>query len=361
MQEIIINLHIHTFYSDGHGSHTDVCKAAAECGLDAIIVTDHNVLVQDVSRYYEFNGKKILLLTGEEVHDQTRNPQKNHLLVIGAKTEVSRFAENPQELINQVKNAGGLSFIAHPVDLELPLFHETNISWVDWVVDGFDGLEIWNGLSELKSVIRNKFDAIKFGLFPELLAHNPLPETISTWDRLLIEGKRIVAVGGSDSHALPVRMGFIKRTIFPYQYHFSAINTHIISDENLTGNPLLDGEIIYSCLRKGNAFIGYDLPRNTRGFRFTACSQNNFVIMGDEVTLGDDPFYLEICLPDQAEIHLIKNGSIIQREISTFMKYQAITPGVYRVEVYRKFLGKKRGWIFSNPIYIRSKNDSPFA
>jgi len=26
---------------------------------------------------------------------------------------------------------------------------------------------------------------------------------------------------------------------------------------------------------------------------------------------------------------------------------------VYRVEVFRTYLGKKRGWIYSNPIYLR--------
>jgi len=28
-------------------------------------------------------------------------------------------------------------------------------------------------------------------------------------------------------------------------------------------------------------------------------------------------------------------------------------PGSYRLEAYRRYLGKKRGWIFSNPIYVR--------
>ena len=31
----------------------------------------------------------------------------------------------------------------------------------------------------------------------------------------------------------------------------------------------------------------------------------------------------------------------------------ATEPGVYRVEVWRSYLGRKRGWIFSNPIYVR--------
>jgi hypothetical protein len=29
------------------------------------------------------------------------------------------------------------------------------------------------------------------------------------------------------------------------------------------------------------------------------------------------------------------------------------SPGVYRVEAYIEFKGKRRGWIFSNPIYVK--------
>ncbi|MFC2065328.1 PHP domain-containing protein, partial [Chloroflexota bacterium] len=83
MHEIVINLHIHTRYSDGNLNHAEICQAAADCGLDAIITTDHNILVQGINRYYEFGDKNVLLLTGEEIHDQSREPQKNHLLVLG--------------------------------------------------------------------------------------------------------------------------------------------------------------------------------------------------------------------------------------------------------------------------------------
>ena len=45
MHEIILNLHMHTRYSDGAGTHADIATAAMKAGLDAVIVTDHNVLV----------------------------------------------------------------------------------------------------------------------------------------------------------------------------------------------------------------------------------------------------------------------------------------------------------------------------
>jgi len=62
----------------------DIAQAAIQCGLDAVIVTDHNVLVRGFESYFKNGSHRVLMLIGEEIHDQFRNPQKNHLLVFGA-------------------------------------------------------------------------------------------------------------------------------------------------------------------------------------------------------------------------------------------------------------------------------------
>src|SRR6266581_7404675 len=105
MHELIINLHMHTIYSDGGGTHQDIARAALKCGLDAVIVTDHNVLVSGPQGYYREGKKQVLMLLGEEVHDQARHPQKNHLLVLGANREMATFAQNPQNLIDNIRGA----------------------------------------------------------------------------------------------------------------------------------------------------------------------------------------------------------------------------------------------------------------
>ena len=92
MNEFIINLHMHTTYSDGSGTHAEIVQAALQAGLDAVITTDHNVLVNGPAGYYQDGDRKVLLLVGEEVHDQTAIPQKNHLLVIGAGREMAELA-----------------------------------------------------------------------------------------------------------------------------------------------------------------------------------------------------------------------------------------------------------------------------
>ncbi|MBI2333817.1 MAG: PHP domain-containing protein, partial [Chloroflexi bacterium] len=212
MHETIVNLHMHTRYSDGSGLHKDIAAAALKAGVDVVIVTDHNILVQGFEGYYKDKNQKVLMLIGEEVHDQGRDPQKNHLLVFGANRELATFAENPQNLINQVREAGGICFLAHPDDPEAKAFNETDISWEDWSVQNYTGIELWNALSELKTVVPTKLHGAFYAFFPALVANQPIPNTLAKWDELLSTGNKVVAIGGSDAHALDMHMGALHRT-----------------------------------------------------------------------------------------------------------------------------------------------------
>ncbi|HZD10996.1 MAG TPA: PHP domain-containing protein, partial [Candidatus Binatia bacterium] len=69
MHEAVGNMHMHTPYSDGEKWHKEVADDAIRAGLDFVIVTDHNVWVHGVEGYYENDEGRVLLLTGEEVHD----------------------------------------------------------------------------------------------------------------------------------------------------------------------------------------------------------------------------------------------------------------------------------------------------
>lgn len=356
MLELLLNVHMHTPYSDGSGSHEDIAKAALKCGIDAVIVTDHNVYVHGIEGYRREGKRQVLLMMGEEVHDRTRDPQKNHLLIFGAKRELSPYGNNPQELINQVQRAGGLSFIAHPLDPALPIFNEDDISWEDWDVRGFTGLEIWNGFSELKRAIRTRLDGLFYAYFPQYYPVGPFPETLRRWDDLMITRReRIVAIGGSDAHALHMRLGPLRRTVFPYEYHFYSVNTHLLTNDCLCGDDFqADAGVVLTALRQGHAFIGYDLPASTRGFRFTAQGQGATAIMGDEIRLETGVTF-QIRLPGKAECILVRDGQPIRRwnpgrDIHAHITNQ---PGIYRVECYLQYLGRRRAWIFSNPIYVR--------
>jgi hypothetical protein len=353
MHEVVVNLHMHTRYSDGSGVHKDIATAALKAGVDVVIVTDHNVLVQGFEGYYKDRSKRLLMLIGEEIHDQARDPQKNHLLVFGAGRELATFAEEPQRLIDAVRESSGLSFLAHPDDPEAPAFKETDISWVDWSVQKYTGIELWNALSELKTVVPTKLHGAFYAYFPALVAHHPIPSTLARWDELLANGARVVAIGGSDAHALHLSMGPIHRVIFPYEFHFRAVNTHVLLAEALSGDLNTDKKMIYAAIGQGHCFVGYDLPASTKGFHFTAQGRDSAALMGDEI-LAKGGVTLQAKLPFQAEIRLLKDGNVIQGwKNQTACTHITTEPGVYRVEAHRRYLGKRRGWIYSNPIYLR--------
>jgi hypothetical protein len=353
MHEIILNLHMHTPYSDGHLTHSQIAQAALRSGVDVVIVTDHNVWVHGPEGYYKDGDKRVMLLVGEEIHDQTREPQKNHLLVFGAGLELATLASDTQRLIDGVRQAGGLAFAAHPVDPAAPAFGEDDLSWVSWDVQGLTGIELWNGMSEFKGRLRSRLHALYYVFQPRRIARGPFQKTLKLWDDLLSKGRRVVAIGGSDAHGMPVRLGPLRRKIFPYEYHFHAINNHMLLDQPLSGDIHEDRRRVLETLRQGNTFIGYDLPAPTRGFRFTAQSREGLVKMGQE-TSAQGGVTLQVRLPIRSECLLLKDGKVIK----TWRKrenYTHITsePGVYRIEVYIHYKGRKRGWIFSNPIYIR--------
>ena len=353
MHEIVVNLHMHTRYSDGSGTHKDIAQAAMQAGLDAVIVTDHNVLVKGVEGYYRSGARRVLLLVGQEVHNQTLEPQKNHLLVFNANRDVATYAHDPQRLVDAVREAEGMSFIAHPRDDAAPAFGETDISWERWDVTGFTGLELWNGLSEFKTYLKSILHALFYAYFPQFIGHGPYPDVLFKWDELLLDGKRIVAIGGSDAHAWPQSLGPLKRVIFPYEFHFKAVNTHIFTSEPLTGDSTTDRRLVYEAFENGRCFVGFDLPAPSKGFTFKAQGREKNAIMGDEIP-AKNGVTLQIRVPEAADCKLIKDGHVLKE----WKKQQNCThitsePGVYRVEVYRRYLGRKVGWIYSNPIYVK--------
>lgn len=353
MHEITTNPHMHTRYSDGQATHEQIARAAMQVGLDAVIITDHNVWVSGPEGYYTEGDRHVLLLVGEEIHDQARDPQKNHLLVFGAAREMAPLAYNPQRLLDTVRQVGGLAFLAHPVDPASPRIGEKDISWVDWNVMGYTGIELWNGLSEFRSRSKSKLHAIYYACNFPRIARCPFPEAIHKWDELLAQGRKIVAIGGADAHAYPASLGPFRRILFPYQLHFRAINTHLLLPQPMSGDLLEDRYMVLDALRQGHAFIGYDLPASTRGFRFIAQGQEGVAQMGDEISCRQG-VTLQIHLPQITECRLMKDGKILKewwkRDNMTHITSE---PGVYRVEAYIRFLGSRRGWIFSNPIYVR--------
>jgi len=343
------NMHIHTVYSDGSGTHADVARAAARAGLDFVIVTDHNIWVEGVEGYYD----GVLLLVGEEIHHVRRDPQANHLLVYGAESELSTWAADPQALIDEANRRGALCFLAHPVERSSPIGPDLPaIPWVDWEVSGYAGIELWNTMSEFKGLLWSRLAAVIYSYMPGLGLQGPYRATRRRWDRLLAAGKRVTVIGGADAHATFYRLGPLGRVIFPYETLFRWVNTHLLLEQPLRGELEEDKHTIYNALRAGRTWVAYDRIAPSREFRFQARSGAETVTMGEELVRAG-AVVLEVETPQRGTIRLLRDGRVVARARGKHLALTTGEPGIYRAEVWRTFRGQRRGWIFSSPIYVR--------
>ena len=341
------NVHMHTPLSDGTMGHKELGRIASEAGLDFIIVTDHNVYQPGL----EGRVGDTLVLVGEEVHDPERDPQSSHTLCFAIREDVAAMGSDPEALMAAVAAQGGFAFLAHPFERDVADFlPEPNISWRDWDVTGYAGIELWNYMSEFKSVLKNKAQALLYAHAPDLAICGPYPETLQKWDELLIQ-RRVAALGGSDAHGTVYHLGPIARAVQPYDYLFRCINTHLLSGEPLTGDLEHDRAMVYEALRMGRGLLGYERPGGIAGFSFWARSGDREATMGETLAFRDR-VELRVSAPGRARLRLLRDGGVVAQAVDSRLVSVNYAPGVYRVEAYRRYAGRERGWIFSNPIYV---------
>lgn len=151
----MINLHIHTTYSDGTGDYRDIANQAKSKGYKYIAITDHNTIQghidnQDLCDFVipsvEFDVwyKYVFLHLLAYGIDINADCMKKFYAKNKSETEkdIIRIlpVRNIKELINSIHNAGGIAVIAHPA-----------CSWAfsmdDFIKDlkaiGLDGMEIY--------------------------------------------------------------------------------------------------------------------------------------------------------------------------------------------------------------------------
>ena len=165
------DLHTHTVHSDGRRRIAEMAAAATSAGLDFIVSTDHNT--SSANRAWAattYDGLEVI--PGEEV--TTRH---GHWLAVGLPPGGWvdwRYAPRDGAFggyAAQVRADGGLVVAAHP-SVPLP-----GCAW-EFGYQDVDAMEVWNGLWNVDDEL-----------------------SLRIWQQLLRHGRRITAVGGSDSHA----------------------------------------------------------------------------------------------------------------------------------------------------------------
>ena len=347
MFEYVGAIHMHSVFSDGSGEVPQIAKLADEAGLDFIILTDHNTLRALEEGYENWYGNT-LCLVGSEINDKEN---KNHYLALGInKTYSTRISA--KEYVRKIKEDGGIGFIAHPHEVRTHMKEHPPYPWVEWNTEDFDGIEIWNHMSEWMENLteENKYQAF---LHPLRTIVAPNEVTLKTWDELNLK-RKVVGIGGVDAHAHKYNLlGFLEVEIFPYKVLFKSIRTHILLEtelirENSEESIQKSKDAIYGALVNGRCFFANNYHADSKGFRFFAESDGKIYHMGDYINNADKT-RLRVLLPVQnAEIRLIRNGEMIAKTDDKSAEFIIDKNGVYRVEVYIH----NKAWIYTNHIRL---------
>ena len=299
------DLHTHTVHSDGKYELQEVVQIAGKIGLDFVALTDHNTITQNLVYPKE---NELTFIPGMEL--TTNHGHCNFLGVIDPVLDF-RSTSDAQvlERILEAKKNGAFVVLNHP--------HCPYCPW-EWSFDvPYDAVEIWNGP------------------WRESNQH-----TLDWWQNQLVQGRKIVAVGGSDVHA-------------PHPYVKHGHPTTWIYSKGKDASSLL------SALGRGHVFITYFPVAPI----VSLCCEDK--MMGDTVVNPSDSVTIDIQglqINDVIRIYTrqgktyesIAAGPVWKKE---FLSKQS---GFVRVEVWRKFTGFDvlLPVTITNPLYIEKKAHS---
>jgi predicted metal-dependent phosphoesterase TrpH len=238
------DMHIHTDYSDGGFTPADIVRFAQEANLEFMVSSEHNTNGANMF-YGAIAPADLLVIKGIEV--TTRN---GHWQAIGiGENDWVEFRYHPGDVPGlddakrQVqKKRGGVVSINHPyifVNCD-----RCNWTFPDW---DFDAIEVWNGYWDETDQM-----------------------AVDKWQELMVEGKMLCAMGGSDFHNPPVMVG---------------TPTTIIKSDAQTENAVVDG------IKRRRVIVvygpAYDLTMCVRA------GNNPCVEVGDQV-VGEGKLQLEL-------------------------------------------------------------------
>jgi hypothetical protein len=371
------------------GTRPEMLADAQRAGVHAILLSDHFRPPRDFMASWRGFHEGVLFLPGSEARGFLIHPQSS----------VMDSMEAPvPALLDKVRAGGGLAFLSHIE--ERP----------DHPMDQLDGLEIYNRHWDAKrdrvtlialalklthpTDIAQLDDALK--RFPDetLGAQVDYPsDYLAKWDAETSR-RRLTGVAANDCHhnqVFVVKMVdddtvllgtivdpddkmqrvtsllrpsirtltrghqpgdvLVRLDFDPYFRAFRCVSTHVLA-------PELTEPAIREALREGRAYVAHDWMADPTGFRFELRDRARRD-EGPVGTLGSEHAF-RVGLELRAEfpvrcsrIRLIRDGEPIAVGRGETFTRRIDKPGVYRVEGWLKLDGEERGWLYSNPIYLR--------
>ncbi len=346
-------VHVHSVHSDGTGTVAEIATAAADAGVDVVLLTDHDTLAAREQGEEQRYGS-VLVCVGEEVSPLGGN----HYLAFGVGEVVDHRGLDAQGIVDAVRTAGGFGFLSHPFSAGSPLFggRFRGMPWEDIDAQGFVGLELWSFVTDTVESLRSVLGVLGFIVSPARVLADPPAANLTAWDRLTA-ARRVVALGGLDAHQVGKRIaGRVPLRLMGYRRSVAQLRTHVLVSPEATAGAVDDGdrglrEAIYDALREGRCYLAVDSLAPARGFRIWASGPTH-VEQGEEARWAPG-MTLHARLPSPAAVTVLRDGVPIVSQQTARLQLPAEQPGVYRLHARRQAHGRMRTWILSNPVYLR--------
>lgn len=333
-------VHMHTTQSDGTKSLEELATIAAEAGLDFILVTDHMTLADRIAGKERFYGKTAVII-GYEHND----PNDKHHYLIFDSPRVYESHLSPKEYVAAAVADSAIGIIAHPDEVRSRMKQYPPYPWLDWSVEGYNGIELWNQMSEWMERL-TPTNRLWMALSPRKSMIAPTDRVLAKWDEVNLK-RPCAGIASVDAHAFPVKLGPLRLAIFPYKVHFKCIRTDILLREPLSYNYAVAKRQILNAIVECRLVCSNVRWGGIEGFAFYAEHGDRKVSSGE--SLGQiENSRLRASLPTRANIKIIRDGATVVERVGTSIELPVREPGMYRLEAWRG----RRGWIFTNHIRV---------
>ena len=331
-------IHIHTTESDGTRPLEEVVELGRQSDLDFMMFTDHMNLV---NRPKEGFYGQTLVTVGYEHNDH----DDNHHYLLFDTPNVYPEGMSAREYVAAGARDGALGILAHPDEVRETLPEFPPYPWLDWNVEGYTGLELWNQMSEWTEKL-TRFNKLIMSLSPRKSMIGPSKRILERWDQLNLQ-RKVVGTAGVDAHAFPVRLGPWTVEIFPYKVHFKTLKLFVILNEPFSRDLEIAKKQLYGAIKDCRVYFANLKWGKVDGLEFHAINDTEKVVCGGSIKTVENT-RLILKLPDQATVKLIHNGNLVLETLAKSIDYKVIEPGIYRIEAWKG----KRGWVFTNHIRV---------
>lgn len=297
--------HVHSNYSDGRSSISQIKEAAEAAGLDFVFVTDHGTIDQK----YECR-KFRRIWWGQEPGDGP-----HHLGILGTEKTFRPTGDFLKDFRSARTSPGALTFVPHPCGwFPTTRYTAEQINLLKKLAHPFH-MEIVNGANQF-------FDCWDI----------TDAQSVQLWDRLLTKGKIVYALGNSDAHMV---------------HGIGSVWNGVLSER-------CNKQAILSSIRQGHCFVSDGPLINLTASR-AEMGQTIRPRRGSTITF-------QVAAADSAgiyQVRLIKNGQIVkrvagrERRLVRIIHRERFVGRQFYLRAEISALDSRRA--FSNPIFVANR------